>query len=139
LSKSISFFVAVALALLVPLATVYALPPALPAVFYGTVDAGQSLEGATVEAKVGDVSCGSTVVRNDPQLGWVYVLNVIADDPDTPALEGGKQGEAVTFDVRLADGRVLGVPKASAWYGGAAEERHLRAYRYAVLPLILVS
>ncbi|MFQ5859792.1 MAG: FG-GAP-like repeat-containing protein, partial [Anaerolineae bacterium] len=51
----------------------------------------------------------------------IYLLDVPGDDPDTPAIEGGREGESITFQVAGFDATPL-----SLWFGGSHHELNLQ-------------
>jgi hypothetical protein len=129
---------AAVVALLVPLPGVQAAPPGLPSVFYGTVDTGDEIPpGALVLASIGSVGCGQALVKHDPALGTVYILDVRADDPDTIQVEGGVVGDDVAFTVWLPDRRTYPMIQSETWQGGVAAELNLSSTCSVVLPLIV--
>ncbi len=71
-----------------------------PATFQGTVTrGGQNVaQGTAVRAWIGETQVGATTVTLQNGVAW-YQLQIPADDPNTPALEGGKNGDLVRFQV----------------------------------------
>lgn len=119
-------------------AGVEAAPPGLPTVFYGTVRTGIGVpEGATVFAMVGDVELARATVRQEAMLGSVYVLDVPADDSDTPEIEGGRAGDAVSFGIELPNGMRYTMIQTGTWQGGTATQIDLTAKHVIRLPLII--
>ena len=127
--------------LLLPALAVKAAPPGLPAVFYGTVEIRDSQvpSGSLVRAYVGDREFGRAVVQQNASLGSVYLLKVRADDPDTGDIEGGRDGDAVTFAVELFGESRYTMVQARTWQGGTAVETNLSSHCYLTLPLIMVG
>lgn len=73
-------------------------PPGIPAGFFGTAQSnGYNLpEGVRVSAWISGVQVAETYsFRFESQS--VYSIDVPADDPSTPVVEGGSEGVAVTF------------------------------------------
>ena len=129
---------AAVVALLLPLPGVQAAPPGLPSVFYGTVDIRDDIPpGALVLAFAGSVACGQALVKHDPVLGTVYIVDVRADDPDTIQVEGGVAGDDVAFTVWLPDRRTYTMIQSDTWQGGVAAELNLSSICSVVLPLIV--
>ncbi len=74
--------------------------PPLPSSFYGTVtlDELDVPEGTRVSAWINGVKyaeTSTTLADGDP----VYLIDVPGDDPDTTEVEGGREGEIITFEV----------------------------------------
>jgi hypothetical protein len=85
-------------------------PPALPSSLYGYVSG--SRVGGVVAATVGEVVVAEVRVIESEGRPF-YALNVPADDPATPAVEGGSSG--VTVELRI-DGRLAG---SAPWLPGS--------------------
>lgn len=105
------FIVVLALALMVT--QVWALPP-LPATFYGLVqeNGGNVPDGTIVSASIG----GTTYAQTSTQIyqgSSVYTLIVPGDDPTTAIIEGGVDGDLVTFTVAGEPMRQVAV-----WHAG---------------------
>jgi len=79
-------------------APVFAEPPP-PSSFHGTIKSdGQNVEeGTFVIALIDGEAYASTFIEID-QGNSVYFLEVPSDDPDTPELEGGREGDTVQFE-----------------------------------------
>ena len=99
-----------------------AVPP-LPASFWGpvTLDAAPVAVGTPVEVLVGGTPCAIAAVR------WlegraVYTVHVPGDDPTTPEVEGGREGDALAFRV----GGAL-YPQGAVWRGGTNTRLDLAA------------
>jgi len=75
-------------------------------------DGAAAPEGLAVAALVEGVAAGEGVTR-EYEGHTVYTLHVLADDPDTPAREGGRAGDAVALALC---GVALGVE--GVWQGG---------------------
>ena len=84
---------------LVSLGTVYAIPK-MPHQFYGavTVDGVAAPDGTVVEAKIGGIVYEESTTSGG-LYGWSPVFQVPADDTDTGTVEGGVDGESVSFYV----------------------------------------
>jgi len=70
--------------------------PMIPEAFYGTVTINGQLapDGTVVKAEIpGIISTNTTTSSGN------YSLMVLADDPDTPEIEGGRSGDTVNFYV----------------------------------------
>lgn len=93
-------------------------PPALPSSLYGYVD-GAAVGGVVSAAVGGAVVAEARVIVSEGRP--FYALNVPADDPATPAVEGGSPGVAVEL-------RVAGRPAGSApWEPGGNRSLDLPA------------
>jgi hypothetical protein len=116
-----------------------AAPPGLPATFYGTVriQSGSVPSGAVVRAYIGGVALDQAVVQFDPQEGAVYLLSVRADDPDTPGLDGGRNGDVVTFRLELPGGTTYDMLQKGTWQSGGASRLNLSSYSSITLPLVI--
>jgi hypothetical protein len=85
--------------LLVNVTAVSAVPP-IPSSFYGTVKDGSRnvASGTPITARINGVEYAWTTAMIDNG-DSVYTINVPGDDPDTPELDGGIQGDTITFYV----------------------------------------
>lgn len=75
-----------------------------PATYYGALPDVPPSAPLTVEARVGDALCGSTLTSPhtiDGQLQAAFSLKVTSATPDAPAC--GRQGELVTLELRQGD------------------------------------
>ena len=117
--------------------TVLAAPPSLPAVFYGELELAAYASGSEIVAYVSGAECGSALIRQDPVMGLVYVLDVLADNPDTSWVDGGKNGDAVIFAVRTPWGSTSNLIQSATWQGGGALQVDLSDRCAVVLPLIV--
>ena len=117
-------------------ARVFADPPGLPSLFYGTVDVLRAdLSGAQVVAYVRGVEAGRCSVRQVGALGPTYVIDVVADDPSTVPTEGGQTGDRITFRVRLSTDSTYTMVQTANWLSGGIEKLDLESPRVN-LPLI---
>lgn len=96
-------------------------PPPLPATFWGavTLRGAPVAAGLPISATIGGVAYGWTTTQ--PVDGQsLYGLDVPADDPATPAIEGGRSGEVVAFFV-------AGQPATPTgnWQGGRSQRLDL--------------
>jgi hypothetical protein len=102
----------ICLALLVTPVTALAIPP-LPSSIYGTVKVNNAnvADGTLVEALINDqvVASGYTQTYQGDS---VYTLDVPGDDGSTTAIEGGKEGDKISFKV----GGVL-ANETGVWHG----------------------
>ena len=99
------------------LGTALAEPPRLPSSFYGEIRfiAGDGVPGVgdDVDVYVAGVSgavISVDITQDDGKL--VYSVNLPADDPDTPAKDGGVEEDIVTFKI---GGRLVA---ESVWHEG---------------------
>jgi hypothetical protein len=126
---------AVALLIAIP---VQAAPPGLPSVFYGTVSVSPSIpNGSNVVAFINGAEYGRTDIRYDAVKGSVYVLDVRADNPDTPEREGGRNGDRLTFAVHLATGGQVSMAQGATWQSGVPLQLDLSQNASIFVPLIL--
>ncbi len=90
--------------------------PALPSDFYGRVmrDGAGVPDGTEVTAWVNGIRCGQAAT-----LTWngdsVYSLNCIGDDLETAPVEGGREGDTVTFQI---GGQNAG--QTGTWHSGSS-------------------
>ena len=120
---------------------VLAAPPDVPSSFYGQVKVfGDNVPADTVvSATIGGVTCGQATVQEDAESGSVYALNVLADDPDTAEVEGGREGEAIIFVITFPDGnRYTATPKG-VWHGGTEVQLNLTQQPMIALPLLVAG
>lgn len=105
-------FVAV-LALALTVTQVWALPP-LPVTFYGLVqENGDDVpDGTIVSASIGGTTYAQTSTQTY-QGSSVYTLIVPGDDPTTAGIEGGVDGDLVTF---IVAGEPMG--QVAVWHAG---------------------
>ncbi|GIU69984.1 MAG: hypothetical protein KatS3mg002_1220 [Candidatus Woesearchaeota archaeon] len=69
--------------------------PPLPTEFYGTIYSyNQPAVSGVVKAYVGNISCGQFSIVNS---GYYGVLSCLADDPSTSEIEGGIDGQVISF------------------------------------------
>ena len=90
-----------ALGLITALAVPALAVPQMPHQFYGTVslDGALAPEGTIVSAQIDGVEYESGTVDAEGRYGEAPLFKVPADDPGTPAKEGGVPGETVEFYV----------------------------------------
>lgn len=120
---------------------VAAAPPGLPTVFYGTVKTsyGQIPPGSLVRAFIEGSEFCQADIQQDPLLGSVYVIQVLADDPDTQEVEGGRSGDLISFAVELPGDGSYTMIQTCTWESGAAIELNLSSECVLTLPLIVVA
>jgi len=131
------------LALVVPAVTVLAGPPALPASFYGRawVSGSSAPANSSIFVYTGEVELAHVAVTQDPTFGAVYAINVPADNPDTLLIEGGNQGDILTFYIQLPDQRRVQAPRTAVWSSGAnvSLDLNFSAASRVYLPMIANS
>ncbi len=90
-----------------------AIPP-LPSSFYGVVKLnGQNApDGTVIRALIGGIAYAQAQTQTY-QGNSVYSLDIPGDDPSTPAVEGGREGEAIQFEVAGAVASQTGT-----WHSG---------------------
>lgn len=116
-------------------------PPGLPSNYYGTVrlNGANAPAGSYVLALVQGNECQRDAVDQDAQYGSVYSLNVSADDPATPQVDGGSRQDVVTFVLELPGGGQCPMPQTAGWEGGSSTAVHLAFVQptaAVVLPMI---
>ena len=98
-NKFIAFIIITVLTLLAYPSAVQAFPP-LPSSIYGTVKANNAnvADGTLVEASINNqvVAQGYTQTY---QGDFVYSLDVPGDDTSTAVIEGGKEGDTISFKI----------------------------------------
>jgi phosphodiesterase/alkaline phosphatase D-like protein len=84
--------------------------PQIPMQFYGEVLIGgeSASDGIVVEAKIDGTAYSNTTTKSG-KYGYDPVFTVPGDDPDTPAKEGGVDGDLIAFHVG-------GTVCATAWF-----------------------
>jgi hypothetical protein len=90
-------------------------PPPLPSSFYGTVsvEGVNAPPGAEIRAWVNGVAVAADLVQWIDEIS-VYDITVPADHPETPTIEGGLNGDRVTFTI--GDQRA---DQAGTWLSGS--------------------
>jgi len=98
LKKSCFISLIVAVMLSLGLATPAMAVPQIPHAFYGSVLAGgePAPDGVLISAKIGGVEYVTTTTL-DGKYGYSPTFKVPADDPDTPSIEGGVEGDTIAF------------------------------------------
>ena len=116
-----------------------AAPPGLPATFYGAVriQGGSVPAGAIVRAYIGGVALDQAMVQDDAQEGVGYLINVRADDPDTPGIDGGRNGDVVTFRLELPGGTTYAMVQQGIWQAGRSIRLDLSSYASLTLPFVI--
>lgn len=131
--------IAVMVLLSVCVQQVWAAPPGLPSTFYGSVriDKVSVPVGTYVSARIGATTYKRVQVQQDPTHGVVYAMDIPADDPTTPGVEGGKDGDTVVFIAELPNSSKRTMLQRGTWRSGGSMELHLSTWVSAVVPLIL--
>jgi hypothetical protein len=115
--------------LLMPCTTVDAAPP-MPSSFYGTakINGENALEGTIIRALINGrvVATTSAVIYQGES---VYTIDVPGDDPATPEIEGGIEGDMIRFML----GGFL-VRETATWQSGTDIEMNLSITANATLP-----
>ena len=90
-------------------------PDPRPASFFGTVtvDGNPVADGTLVSASIGGTEFAAATTFTDAGLS-VYRLDVPGDNPTTPQVEGGVDGQTVVFRIEGSD-----APETGAWLDGA--------------------
>ena len=97
--------------------------PVLPSSYYGTikVNAAKVPDGTTVQALIDGQVYGETVTLTY-QGDSVYAVDVLGDDSDTTAKDGGREGDPIQFKI----GGVL-VDQTGTWHSGTNVNLNLTA------------
>lgn len=123
-----SFLVCITI-LLMPYTSVNAAPP-LPSRFYGTVkiNGENAREGTIIRALInGLVVATTTAIMYQGES--VYSIDVPGDDPTTPEIEGGKEGDMIRF---MVAGFLI--RETATWQSGTDIELNLSITANATLP-----
>ena len=110
--------------------------PPLPSSFYGRVDLdGTDVSpGASVSAWIDGIKFAETAALTYEGHS-VYAINIPGDDPESLAIDGGVEGNSITF-------RVLGhpSPNTAVWHSATNVEHDIAAFSAPLnrlsLPLI---
>jgi len=116
-----------------------AAPPAFPATYYGVIDSANVGPDMEVVAMVDMIACGSAKVHEHPPYGYVYVLDVLPDDPSTLWRDGGLDGDIVRFSLVSPYGDMYPLVQSAIWEGGASQKVNLSDRVAVVLPLIVTQ
>jgi len=112
-----------------PYTSVNAAPP-LPSRFYGTVkiNGENALEGTIIRALINSrvVATTSAIMYQGES---VYTIDVPGDDPTTPEIEGGKEGDVMRF---MVAGFLI--RETATWRSGTDIEFNLSLTANATLP-----
>jgi hypothetical protein len=103
--------------------------PSLPSSFYGTVkvNGANVPDGTLVQALIN----GKVIIETQTYQGdSFYSLDIPADDPDTLVIDGGKDGDTITFII----GGIV-ADQASTWKSGTIVSMNLSASSAATLPV----
>ena len=108
--------------------TVFAIPP-LPSSFYGTVNLNGSnvVEGTVIEALINDKVVGKsqTLMYEGKS---VYAIDVNGDDSSTTEVEGGKEGDLISYKI----GGLM-AKETGTWHSGVNFELNLTINAQATL------
>jgi hypothetical protein len=104
-------------------AAALAAPPPLPSSFYGIVllDGAVVPDGTLVSTWIDGTKVAETTtssVNGDS----VYVVDIPGDDPATPSIEGGQDGDTIIFQVAGIE-----ADQTALWAGGEVTEQNLTA------------
>ncbi len=127
-----------ALLLVFPTLAVLAAPPALPASFYGRVrvSGASAPAGSTIFVYSGGVELAYIAVTQDPTHGSVYALNIPGDNPDTGLIDGGREGDILTFYIQLPSMQRIRAAQTGVWRSGANVALNLSDRSTIYLPMI---
>jgi PKD repeat protein len=100
-----------------------AAPPPIPSTFYGTVQVkGEDVPaGTSVSAWIDGVRYAETVSM-EANGDSVFAIDVPGDNPDTSIVEGGAEGDTITFQVSGIE-----TDQTTMWTGGEVSELNLTA------------
>jgi hypothetical protein len=122
MSRAARSVAVISILLLIGVEPVLGQPP-IPSSFYGRVglDGTDVNPGAAISAWIGGVKIAETAALMYAGHS-VYAINVPGDDPESPAIEGGVEGDAITF-------RVLGHPSqdSAEWHSATNVEHDIAA------------
>jgi hypothetical protein len=98
-------------------------PPGIPSSFYGSVmlNGKDAPTTANVSAWIGDRQVAQQPIKLDHGRAY-YAVNVPADNPATPVVEGGKPGDTIAFRVDHAKATQQGT-----WQSGSNVQLDLSA------------
>lgn len=116
-----------------------AAPPSFPATYYGVIESANIGPDMEVVAMVDMIACGSAEVHEHPPYGYVYVLDVLPDDPSTLWRDGGAEGDIVRFSLVSPYGDMYPLVQSAIWEGGASQKVNLSDRVAVVLPLIVTQ
>ncbi len=113
----------------------FAVPP-LPSSFYGQIKVnGQNVpDGTVVQVLIGGKAFPAIYSSSKTYLGnSVYSLDVPGDDPSTPEIEGGVEGDTIQFTISGQTASQTGV-----WHSGTNTKLDLTASSpyFVYLPVI---
>jgi len=97
--------------------------PSMPSSFYGTVKVNDAnvADGTVIQALINGQAYAQGLTQTY-QGNSVYTLDVKGDDPDTPAQDGGKEGDTIQFKIGGAPAAQIGT-----WHSGTNVELNLTA------------
>ena len=109
--------------------------PPLPSSFYGTakINGLNVPNGMVITAKINGVAYASAVVQIY-QGNTVYSLDVPGDQSDTPAVEGGVEGDTIVFFIGATQASQTGI-----WHSGTNVSLNLTgsaSFTYMYLPMV---
>ena len=102
-------------------------PPVLPSAFWGavTVNGAAVPTGTVVTAWISGTQVAQTTILLNNGVS-VYALDIPGDNPDTPAREGGNEGEEVRFKIGP-----IWAKEHTVWQSGNLTSQNLSADGYA--------
>ncbi len=94
--------------------------PPLPTEIYGDITYfNQNASPGVVRAYVGTIFCGEFTMVNNTFYG---LLDCVGDDPDTPQIEGGREGDTIRLTYNGLEGDEYG---EITWHSGSFNYIHL--------------
>ena len=135
-------YLTIILLLVFPAAVVLAAPPALPASFYGRVrvSGSNAPAGSSILVRAGELDLLTVAITQDPTYGSVYAANVPADNPDTELIDGGQEGDVLSFYLLSSGSPTKRSAQTAVWRSGANVPLDLTfGTSYLYLPMILNS
>ena len=77
--------------------------------------------------------------EQNAQLGTVYALDVLADDPDLPGVQGGgSEGDEVTLRIALPGGEQRIASQKGVWHAGVSGQLNLTGSQSFTLAMPLI-
>jgi PKD repeat protein len=134
MSKALIGLISGMLLALTSTAVVFAVP-LLPLSIYGTltIDNADSSVGTPVTAWLNDSQVAQTTTTTAGG-ATVFTLDIPADDPDTPEIDGGVEGQVITF--RVGD---LPAAETAIWHSGDHTRVDLTAQTPTIPPIASFS
>ena len=103
--------------------------PLPPATLWGTftIDGVLAPDGTVLNAQIGGITYASTTVGTHDGQPGLYSIDVPADDPVTPEVEGGKTGQTI-----ILAGEGIAIAQSTIWQSGAVIQVELTGTPFEV-------